>query len=93
MQRREFLKGAAYTGGVAAVTAASARRVYGANSRVNVALIGCGSRGVSVAESMQAVAGVEYVAVCDVYQAQALKAKNSWAKRPSFSQISGGCWK
>ena len=91
MQRREFLKGAAYTGGVAAVTAASARRVYGANSRVNVALIGCGSRGVSVAESIQAVEGVEYVAVCDVYQAHALKAKKQLGEtaivQPDFRRV------
>jgi len=44
MERREFLKTSA-SAGVAAWTAVSASRVYGANDRLRVGLIGCGGRG------------------------------------------------
>ena len=55
--------------------AASAARVRGANARVNVALVGCGLRGIPVAQSIQEVNGVEYVAACDVYDPQAAAAR------------------
>ena len=42
MQRREFIQ----TAGVAAAwTALSRSRVFGANNRLNIGLIGCGGRG------------------------------------------------
>ncbi|MCP5111444.1 MAG: Gfo/Idh/MocA family oxidoreductase [bacterium] len=65
MERRDFLKSA--TSGVAAFTAASAQRVYGANSRINMALIGCGGRGTGVASFIRKAEGVEYTHLCDVY--------------------------
>lgn len=74
MKRREFMKDTARTG-VAAVTALSASRVYGANSRVNVALVGCGGRGSGVASRMNEVENVEFTACCDVYDRNALRAK------------------
>lgn len=74
MQRREFMKKGARAG-VATLVAASAQRVYGANDRVNMALVGCGGRGRSVARAMRRSPEVEYRAVCDVYEAQARKAK------------------
>ena len=62
MKRRDFLKTVAGTGATI-LTAASASRVYGANNRVNVALIGCGTRGTPVASHMANVDGVEIGAV------------------------------
>ena len=76
MKRREFLKTAG--AGVMAMTAGSARRVRGANSRLNVALIGCGSRGTFVAREMAKVDNVEIGVVCDVYGRNAEKAKQTF---------------
>ena len=65
MERRQFLKTAG--SGVAAWTAVSADRVWGANDRLNVGLIGCGGRGTFDArlmrgtpEDIQAVANENY---------------------------------
>jgi predicted dehydrogenase len=63
MTRRTLLKSAAYA---AAATAISYNRVYGANERINLALIGCGLRGRQVAALMAKAPDVSYVAVCDV---------------------------
>jgi predicted dehydrogenase len=67
MRRREFL-----------FTAASAQRVLGANDRVVVGLIGCGGRGRYVARLMREAPGVEFGAVCDVYEKNAAAARE-WA--------------
>ena len=65
MQRRDFLTSAG--AGAAALTALSASRVYGANDRLHVGLIGCGGRGTFDArlmrgtpEDIQAVAPENY---------------------------------
>jgi predicted dehydrogenase len=73
MKRRHFLKVALST-----ISALSASRVYGANERVNVGLIGCGGRGNLVGKLMKAVRGVDFVALCDVYDAQ-FAATREWA--------------
>ncbi len=75
MQRRQFLHaiGAATSVGVLASS-----RVLGANERVGVGLIGCGTRGLAVARLMRQAANVEFTAVCDVYEPHANAAK-SWA--------------
>ena len=75
MQRRRFFQAA---GGVA-MTAASAARVAGANSRLRIALVGCGGRGKSVAAKAAAVEGVEYGYFCDVYDKQAEAAREELA--------------
>ena len=75
LQRRRFLRAA----GGAAVTAASASRVAGANSRLRIALVGCGGRGGSVAAKAAAVEGVEYAYFCDVYDKQAESARQELA--------------
>jgi predicted dehydrogenase len=67
MDRRRFLA-------AAAMTAASAQRILGANDRVRVALIGCGGRGRSVARHMVKTPNVAYTALCDVYDPQAREA-------------------
>lgn len=69
--RRRFLVGAPVVG-------ALARRVQGANDRIRVGLIGCGARGRYLARLMREVPGVEFVAVCDVYAANAEPARQ-WA--------------
>lgn len=71
MDRRGFV-------GTAAVTAASAARVMGANDRVRVGLIGCGGRGRYVASLMRQAPNVDFVAVADVYEPNAAKARE-WA--------------
>src|SRR4051812_2917398 len=73
MQRRQFLSGTA-----AALTALSAGRVLGANERVNVGLIGCGTRGTFVGRLMKQVPGTTFVAACDVYEPNATRAAQ-WA--------------
>lgn len=52
MERRDFLRKSAGAG-FAAFTAASANRIYGANDRLNVGLIGCGGRGTLDAHLMR----------------------------------------
>jgi len=69
--RRSFLRTSA-----AVTTAASARRVLGANDRLRLAVIGTGGRGQYLMKELNRHGGVEWVAVCDVYderRAQALK--------------------
>jgi len=73
MKRRQFIRTAAHSSMVAAAScfaapALSARQVPGANERVNVGLIGCGGRGLYVARQMRSAPGVEFAAVCDVYE-------------------------
>ena len=72
MDRRNFLA-------TAALTAASAQRVLGANDRVRLALIGCGGRGRSVARHMVKVPNVAYTVLCDVYPPQAREANQELA--------------
>ena len=78
MKRREFFKHAIQSTAIASTTASSAKRILGANERVVVGLIGCGGRGLAVAKLMREVPGVEFGAVCDVYETNAAAAKE-WA--------------
>src|SRR5262245_57237225 len=75
MERRQFIKQVVQTAAVASVSALSAQRVFGANERVNVALIGCGTRGMTVARLMRQAPNVAFPAVCDVYQPNAATAQ------------------
>jgi predicted dehydrogenase len=77
MQRRQFLRLAA---GTAAASLATLRRSRAttANETVNVALVGCGTRGMHVARLMRQAPGTRFVAVCDVYDRSAARAKE-WA--------------
>src|SRR5688572_33056012 len=79
MKRRRFLHTLAKTSlAFSTINAWSAERSRGANERVNVGLIGCGGRGNLVGKLMKAVPGVEFVALCDVYDAQ-FAAAREWA--------------
>lgn len=64
MQRRAFLAGPL---------------ALGANDRVRLGLIGCGGRGRYVAGFMREAPGAEFAAVCDVYGANADKARAALA--------------
>src|SRR5271157_2859664 len=52
MKRRDFVK-TSMSAGIAAWTAVSADRVFGANERLRVGLIGCGGRGTFDARLMR----------------------------------------
>ena len=61
------------------LTAASSQRVFGANDRVRLALIGCGGRGKSVAHKIvEGSTNVEYTVMCDIFDSQAAKAKQEF---------------
>ncbi len=57
--RRRFL--------FSAMAAASAARVFGANDRIRLGLAGCGGRGNHLINMANRNGGVEWVAVCDVW--------------------------
>jgi predicted dehydrogenase len=71
--RRDFIKVGA------AVWAASARRVLGANDRVRVGVIGTGGRGQLLMEVFRRCPGAEVVAVCDVYEPRRTQAREKHA--------------
>src|SRR5437868_4356754 len=81
VKRRTFIKnvvgGTAATGSISSALA-QPRGVLGANDRVNVALIGCGVRGMAVARLMRQAPNVAFVAACDVYDRNAHNARQ-WA--------------
>lgn len=62
MLRRRFLQTSAFS-----TTAASYRRVWGANERVRLGLIGAGGRGRGVMGTFQKTGQVDVTAVCDVF--------------------------
>jgi predicted dehydrogenase len=74
MKRREFIK---QTTAAVSTTAISSKRILGANDRVVIGLIGCGGRGLDVAQLMLKAPGAEYGAVCDVYAPNAEQAKQT----------------
>ena len=80
MNRRQFLTRAS---AAAAGTALSSRRVLGANDRVNVAIVGCGSRGRLLAGLVNQTPGAAVTTLCDVYEAQssALREKTGGGTR------------
>ena len=69
MNRRKFVQGAAAAGGLMIVKPETAFG-YAANSRVRWGLLGCGRRGTSVATSFAKNAGVEIVALADIFPDQ-----------------------
>ncbi len=69
--RRTFIKTASVAGGASLFTAASYNRVLGANDRVQMAIIGAGGRGRSVMGAFNKAGAqqIEFIQVCDVYEA------------------------
>lgn len=74
MDRRKFVQGAATTYGLMIVKPETAFS-YAANSRVRWGLLGCGRRGTAVATSFAKNAGVEIVALADIFPDQLSTAK------------------
>lgn len=81
--RRDFLRKAAQ--GAAALSAASYSRVLGANDRVQLGVIGCGSRGLLDMSMFQKDPSVNVAALCDVYDEQIAKARSSAPDAKSFT--------
>jgi predicted dehydrogenase len=71
--RRDFLKTAA-AGAAVSLSAASYAKVKGANDRINIAMIGCGSRGrgahMTGVHAHDKKENVEFIAVCDPWRQQ-----------------------
>ncbi len=67
--RRTFLRGAAAT------TALSYSRVYGANDRIQLGLIGCGERGKYDMGNFVTTGKVDVVALCDIWATHIEQAK------------------
>ena len=76
--RRAFLRGAA------AATALSYSRVYGANERIQLGLIGCGERGRYDMSNFVKSGSVDVVALCDVWGTNLGKAKETAANAKTF---------
>ena len=83
--RRAFLRG------VTAATALSYSRVFGANDRVQLGLIGCGERGRSDMGKFVKAGNTDVVALCDIYGAQTDRAKQD-APTPGSSPTTARCW-
>ncbi len=79
MNRRDWAK---VVGG-AAITAASYRRVLGANDRVGMALIGSGRRGRQVMQALLQTGRVDLRCICDVYDLHRNQAKELLAPKNS----------
>jgi predicted dehydrogenase len=79
--RRDFLKTA---GAATAATALSYSRILGANDRVRLGLIGCGSRGIGNMNNFLKLNVVDVGALCDVYGAQVDQARKSAPAAKSF---------
>jgi predicted dehydrogenase len=77
--RRAFLRG------VTAATALSYSRVFGANDRVQLGLIGCGERGRSDMGKFIKAGNTDVVALCDIYGAQIDRAKQTAPSARNFT--------
>jgi len=78
--RRQFIRTAS-----AAATALSYSRIAGANDRVQLGLIGCGSRGTGVMNNFLKSGNVHVTALCDVYGAQLDLAKKLAPSATTFA--------
>jgi predicted dehydrogenase len=82
VDRRQFIQ---TTAAATAATALSYSRILGANERVRLGLIGCGSRGVGNMNNFLKLGTVDVTALCDVYGAQIEQARKSAAGAKSFA--------
>lgn len=74
LPRREFLQTIT---AAAAASALSYTRIAGAADRVRLGLIGCGGRGVGDLDNFIKLGNVDVTALCDVYDAQIARARQS----------------
>jgi len=75
-----------------AVTAAAASRVWGANDKINVGIVGIGGRGTNHLNQYSRMTGAKVVGLCDVNQAarevaQATLVKNTGEKAKEFEDM------
>jgi predicted dehydrogenase len=75
-----------------AVTAAAASRVWGANDKINVGIVGIGGRGTNHLNQYSRMTGAKVVGLCDVNQAarevaQATLLKNTGEKAKEFEDM------
>lgn len=82
LPRRDFIR--TVTAATAA-TALSYSRILGANERVRMGVIGCGSRGVGDMNNFLKLGNVDVTGVCDVYGAQIDRAKQNAPNAQSFA--------
>ena len=66
--RREFIGATAGTTLLSATSLGTWTRAQGANDRVRIGLVGCGSRGAQVADFFLRHPDTQYVAACDVFK-------------------------
>jgi predicted dehydrogenase len=84
--RRTFTKTAA--GAMAALTAASAARVFGANERVRLGFIGVGNRGDQLLDAFMVHDDCDVAAVCDLYEPYLLAArKKTGSKADAYADF------
>jgi predicted dehydrogenase len=76
--RRAFLRG------VTAATAISYSRIYGANDRIQLGLIGCGERGRSDLSKFLKAGNVDAAALCDIWGSQIEQARQLAPSARSF---------
>jgi predicted dehydrogenase len=77
--RRTFLRG------LSAATALSYSRVYGANDRIQLGLIGCGDRGRYDMGNFIKTGTVDVVALCDIWATQMERARQNAANAKTFA--------
>ena len=77
--RRDLFRGAA------AFTALSYSRILGANDKINMALVGCGERGIGVMGTFLNTKQVNYTAVCDVFAQHIDKAQQKATGAKGYS--------
>ena len=81
LDRRRFIKTA---GAATAATALSYSRILGANDRVRIGLIGCGSRGIGNMNNFLKLNAVDVLVLCDVYGAQIERARTAAPNAKAF---------
>ncbi len=82
LPRRSFLRGATTA---TALTALSYSRVYGANERIQLGLVGAGERGRYDMSNFVKTGNVDVAAVCDVYAVQIDKVKQTAPNAKTFT--------
>jgi len=88
LTRRDFLGATAGLAVLSARSAGALTRVQGANDRVRLALVGCGSRGTQVSDFFLRHQDAQYVAACDVFKERLDARVASFAK--SAHQVQAG---
>ncbi len=81
VDRREFIK---TTAAATAASALSYSRIAGANERIRLGLIGCGSRGVGNMNNFLKLGTVDVPALCDVYGAHIERARKTASSAKPF---------